>query len=229
MRQTPHSGDMARACDICCLIYLNAIRVPWVFKYESRLTNLIKWGTAMAIKISLAAIAAVVFVAPTLSALNGNFGSQHIRGDFAVPNAEEQAGKGKETEAKSAEGKRAEVSKQEGVQAKFAVQSSQLQFLYTYYIWMEICTERFNQFDNTKAGLKEVLRSKEADVPSEQAESIWNVTVEKFQQLEGVLKIAGDDRLYADCDENSKYIQGFLTLASRMGGPLHPLPRKKDF
>jgi hypothetical protein len=218
MRQTPLLLDLPQ-CDP------SAMGVPIRIEAD----NLIKWGTAMAIKISLAALAAVVFVAPTLSGLNGNFGSQHIRGDFAVPNAEEQAGKGKETEAKSAEGKRAEVSKQEGVQAKFAVQSSQLQFLYTYYIWMEICAERFTQFNNTKKGLKEVLKSKEADVPSEQAERVWNVTVEKFQQLEGVLKIAGDDRFYADCDENNRYIEGFLTLASQMGGPLHPLPRKKDF
>src|SRR5262245_23134915 len=186
----------------------------------------------MALKFKRAALATIgvifVGVAPTLSAFNGNFGSQYNR-YLEARKAEEKTKEKTEAEAKVKESREGEVNRQPEAEANVARQASQLQFLYTYYIWMEICAERFAQFDNTKKGLKEVLKSKEADVPSEQAESIWNVTVAKFQQLEGVLKIAGDDRLYADCDENSRYIEGFLTLASRIGGPSQPLPRKKDF
>jgi len=107
----------------------------------------------MAIKIRLAALAALalVFVAPALSALNGNFGSQYSRRGFVVRNAEGQAGEKEEAEAKIAEGKKARVNEKEEVEAQIAQQSSQLQFLYTYYIWMEICTQRFTQFDYTKA------------------------------------------------------------------------------
>jgi hypothetical protein len=188
---------------------------------------------AMAIRNGLAAVAtlAVVFAgaAPTLSALNGDFGSQYGRRDVAMRNAEEQVGKEKEAEAKIAQRNEAEVNKRKAAAAKIAQQSSQLQFLYTYYIWMEICSERFTQFDNMKAGLREFLRSREATFPSDQADSIWNVTAEKFQQLEGVLKIAGDARLYTDCDQHGRYIEGLLMLASRMGEPSEPLLRRKDF
>jgi hypothetical protein len=200
---------------------------------SSSLTNLIQWDTAMGIKVRLAALAtlaaAFAGVAPTLSALNGNVGSQHSRGDIAVPNAEEQVGKKNEAEVKIAALKGAELNRQKQDEARIAPQASQLQFLYTYYIWMEVCAERFNEFRDTKARLRQILRSKEVDFTLEQADSIWNVAAEKFQQVEGVLQISGDDQLYTNCDQNSRYVEGFLMLASRMGGPTSPLPRKKDF
>jgi len=186
----------------------------------------------MALKFKRAALATIgvifVGVAPTLSAFNGNFGSQYNR-HLNVRKAEEKTKKEAEAEAKVKEPREGEVNRQQEAEAKVARQASQLQFLYTYYIWMEICAERFAQFDNTKVELREILRDKEANIPPERAESVWNVTAEKFQQLEGVLKIAGDVQLYADCDQNSRYIEGFLTLASQMHGPSPPLLRKRDF
>jgi hypothetical protein len=88
-----------------------------------------------------------------------------------------------------------DVNKQKEAEALVVQRSSQLQFLYTHYILMEICAERFTQFGGTKAGLKELLQSREGDIPTERAERIWNVTAEKFQQLEGALRIAGDAQL----------------------------------
>jgi hypothetical protein len=188
---------------------------------------------ATATKIRLAALAALAVafavVAPTLSALNGNFGAQYSRRDVAMPNAGEQVSKKKRPEVKFAERNEAEMNKHREAEAKIARQSSQLQFLYTYYIWMEICAERFTRFDNTKTELRAVLRSKEAGFPPEQADSIWTVTAEKFRQLEGVLQIAGDAQLYTDCDQNSRYIEDIVMLASRMAGSSQPLLRKKDF
>jgi hypothetical protein len=189
---------------------------------------------AMVITIRLAAlvtVAAVSFagVAHTLSTLNRNFGSQYSRQGSAPLNTDEQLGARKETDATIVEQKEAETKKQKEAEAKIAQQSPQLQFLYTYYIWMQICAERFTEFENTKAGLREVLRSKEVGFPPEQAESIWNAAADKFQQVESVLKIAGEARLYADCDRNGRYIEGLLTLVPGMEGPSSPLPRKKDF
>ncbi|HMA73076.1 MAG TPA: hypothetical protein VKP67_16580 [Xanthobacteraceae bacterium] len=186
----------------------------------------------MAIKIGLAAFAMLaVFagVAPTLHPFDGEHGYQYSHSDSAVRDAEERAAKKKEAEPKTAEWKEAGVNRHEGIEAKIAPQSLQLQFLYTYYIWMQICAERFNQFDNVKAELREVLRSKEASYPSEQADTIWNATAERFQRLEPVLRITGDDQLYVDCDQNSRYVEGLLTLVSRMGDPSPRVLRKKDF
>jgi hypothetical protein len=179
----------------------------------------------MDLKFKRAALATIgvifVGVAPTLSAFNGNFGFQYNR-HLEVRKADEQANEETEAEAKVKERREGEVNRQQEAEAKVAPQASQLQFLYTYYIWMDICAERFAQFGDTKVELREILRNKEANIPPEQAESIWNVTAEKFQQLEGVLKIAGDVQLYTDCDQNSRYIDGFLTLASQMHGPSPP-------
>jgi hypothetical protein len=177
---------------------------------------------------ALAALAAVVAsIAPTFSALNGKADSQYI-GRVAAFSPEGRASKMAEPGAKSANSKETDVTGQKEAEARTALQSSQLQFLYTYYIWMEFCSERFAQFDNAKAGLREVVKGKESGFSPEQADSLWNVTAEKFQQLEGVLQIAGAARLYADCDQNGRYVEGLLTLASRPGGA-SPLPRRKDF
>jgi len=185
----------------------------------------------MALKFKPAALATIgvifVGVAPTLSAFNGNFGSQYNR-YLEARKAEEKTKEKTEAEAKVKEPREGEVNRQQEAEANVARQASQLQFLYTYYIWMEICAERFAQFDNTKVELREILRNQEANIPPERAQSVWNVTAEKFRQLEDVLKIAGEAQLYTDCDQNSRYIEGFLTLA-QMHGPSSSLLRKKDF
>ena len=184
----------------------------------------------MASEIRLLALAALAVAlagaAPALRAFNGNFGSQYSRHDLATG---KPAGTAKEAEAGITERKDAEARRHDEAEIKISLQASQLQFLYTYYIWMEICAERFSQFDSTKAGLREVVRSKEASFPSEQADSIWNATAEKFMQLEGVLHGDGDARLYSDCDHNSRYVEGLLTLASQASEPPTPILRRKDF
>jgi hypothetical protein len=184
----------------------------------------------MASEIRLLALAALAVAfagaAPALRAFNGNFGSQYSRQD---PANGKPAGTAKEAEAGITERKDAQARRHDEAEMKISLQASQLQFLYTYYIWMEICAERFSQFDSTKAGLREVVRSKEAGFPSKQADSIWNATAEKFMQLEGVLRSDGDARLYSDCDHNSRYVEGLLTLASQAGDQPTPILRRKDF
>jgi hypothetical protein len=160
---------------------------------------------------------------PALRAFNGAFGPRY---DLAT---DKQAALAKGTEPRITERKDAEAHRRDEAEISLSLQASQLQFLYTYYIWMEICTERFSQFDSTKAGLREVLRSKEAGFPSERANNIWNATAEKFQQLESALQTGGDAQLYSDCDQNNRYVEEFLTLASRIGGRSEPVLRRKDF
>jgi hypothetical protein len=96
-----------------------------------------------------------------------------------------------------------------------------------YYMEIQVCAERFPQFENTRSGLRDVLKSKETGLPPEQVELIWNATAEKFKQLEAVLKVAGDAQLYTECEQNSKYVAGLLLLVPGMGGDAPP--RKKDF
>lgn len=177
--------------------------------------------------LALAALAvALAGAAPALRAFNNNFGSQYSHRDFAT---DKQAGTAKAVEPKVTERKDAEANRHDEAETEISLQASRLQFLYTYYIWMEICAERFSQFDSTKEGLREVLRSKETGFPSERADSIWNTTAERFQQLEGVLRAGGDAQLYSDCDQNSRYVEGLLMLASRTGGRSTPILRRKDF
>jgi hypothetical protein len=175
----------------------------------------------MALKVRLVALAALAAAlagsAPALRAFN----SHH---ELAT---EKHAAK--ETDLKIAARKDAEADRHDELETKISLQISQLQFLYTYYIWMEICAERFPQFDSTKAGLREILRSKESDFPSAQADSIWNATAEKFRQLEDVLHTGGDAQLHSDCDQNSRYVEGLLALASRTGPPAAANLRRKDF
>src|SRR5215470_1537551 len=132
----------------------------------------------MALKFKRAALATIgvifVGVAPTLSAFNGNFGSQYNR-HLDARKTEEKTKEKTEAEAKVKEPREGEANRQQEAGANIA-RASQLQFLYTYYIWMEICAERFAQFDNTKVELREILRNQEANIPPERAESVWNVT-----------------------------------------------------
>jgi hypothetical protein len=201
-----------------------------VFGYNSARQISSKYEMVMASEIRLLALAALVVAfagaTPALRAFNSNFGSQYSRHDSAT---EIPARTARGAEASTTERKNAEVSRHDEAETKISLQASQLRFLYTYYIWMEMCVERFSRFDSTKTGLREVLRSKEAGFPSEQADSIWNATAEKFKQLEGVLHTGGDARLYSDCEYNSRYVEGLLTLASQPGGQPTLILRRKDF
>ena len=82
-------------------------------------------------------------------------------------------------------------NKQREVEQKTAEQLQHLQTLYPYYMGLQVCAERFSEFKNARVGLKNVLKNKEAGLPREQVERIWNATAEKFKQLEAVLKVAG--------------------------------------
>jgi hypothetical protein len=176
--------------------------------------------------LALATLAAALAgAAPALKGFSDNFDSQYSHRAPAIG----KHASVKEIELKTAERKDVEANRHDEAETRTSLQASQLQFLFTYYIWMEICAERFSQFDGTKAGLREILKSKESDLPPEQVDSIWNAAAEKFQQLEGVLYTSGDTQLHSDCDQNSRYVEGLLALASRTGGRAAPILRRKDF
>jgi len=169
-------------------------------------------------------------VAHALSTLNDNFVAEYSGLAISVRDAEQQLRQKTEAEAKFAEQKEAEAKKQTQTEAKIAEQFQQLQVLYLYYMELQVCAERFTQFENTRAGLRDILKSKEAGMSSEQVDAIWNATAEKFQKLEPVLKVAGDAQLYTECDQNSRYVAGLILLVPDMGTPTQGTPlRKKDF
>jgi hypothetical protein len=112
--------------------------------------------------------AALAGAVPALNGFSANLDSQYSHRDLATG----KHATARETELKTAERKDTEANRHDEAETKMSLQASQLRFLYTYYIWMEICAERFSQFDSTKAGLREILKSKESDLPLEQANSI---------------------------------------------------------
>jgi hypothetical protein len=148
-------------------------------------------------------------VSESLRALNDTFVAEYGDHDVAARKVEEQNKQKNEAAQKTAE------------------QFQQLQVLYGFYMEMQICAERFVQFENTRSGLREVLKSKEAGLSTEQVDGIWNATAERFRKVEAVLKVAGDAELYTACEQNSRAMS--LGLVPGMGGPLQPPLRKKEF
>jgi len=180
-------------------------------------------------------------VVAALSALNDSFVAEYASRNVAVSEAEEQLRQLREAAAEKsrqeaeavAEKRRQEVeaeNKQREVEQKMAEQLQQLQMLYPYYMGLQVCAERFSEFNNARSGLKDVLKNKEAGLPREQVERIWNATAEKFKQLEAVLKVNGDAQLYTTCQQNSEYVAGLILLVPGLGGASQDAPlRKKDF
>jgi hypothetical protein len=153
-------------------------------------------------------------VANALKGLNDSFVTEYAALSIAVRKAEEQLRQRKEAEEKVAE------------------QSQQLQLLYLYYMELQVCAERFSQFEHARSGLKDVLRSieKETGLSTNQVQNIWNATAEKFKELEPVLKVAGDAQLFTECDQNSRNVAGLILRMPGMGGGSEGTPlRKKDF
>jgi hypothetical protein len=169
-------------------------------------------------------------VAASLKVLNDTFVAEYANRNVALSKAEEQLRQQREAEAeKRRQEAEAEKKKDENEQ-KTAAQFQQLQMLYMYYMELQVCAERFTQFENVRSGLRDVLKSKETSLPPEQVERIWNATAEKFKQLEAVLKVVGDAQLYTECEQNSEYVAGLILLVPGMGGPPQNAPlRKKDF
>jgi hypothetical protein len=121
-------------------------------------------------------------------------------------------------------------AKEEECRRTHCQETAQLQMFYVPYMELEVCAERFAEFENAKSSLRDVLKRKETGLPPEQVERVWNMTAEKFKQLEAVLKVAGDAQLYTECERTRKYVAGLILLVPGMGGPSQDVPaRKKDF
>jgi hypothetical protein len=99
--------------------------------------------------------------------------------------------------------------------------------LYVDYMTLQVCAERFQQFDNTRSGLREFLKNKEIAVPHELTDKLWNSIAEKFQKIEAGLERTGNPRLYAECQQASKEVTALIT-AARAEPALGPPLRKKE-
>jgi hypothetical protein len=122
------------------------------------------------------------------------------------------------------------TQEEEKREAEKKIAEQQLQQLDLYYMMMQVCAERFTQFENTKSGLRDILKSKEAALSSEQVEGIWDATAEKFKTIEATMKVYADAQLYTECDQASNYVAGLIMLVPGMGGSTQgPPSRKKDF
>ena len=128
----------------------------------------------------------------------------------------------------NAEAKAAQAKKED--QQKKAELTGELQQLYIPYMLIQVCAERFSEFKNTRLGLRELLKNKEAGLSSELVKEAWNATAEQFKQLEAVMKVYGDAQLYTECDQTSRYVAGLMMLVPGLRGTTQGSPlRKKDF
>ena len=165
-----------------------------------------------------------------LSARNDIFVAEYASRNVAVSKAEEQLRQQREAVAEKSRQEAESANKQREIGQKTAEQFQQLQMLYIYYMELQVCAERFTEFENARSSLRNVLKRKETGLPPEQVERVWNATAEKFKQLEAVLKVTGDPQLYTECEQNRKYVAGLILLVPGMGGPSQDAPaRKKDF
>jgi len=100
--------------------------------------------------------------------------------------------------------------------------------LYVDYMTLQLCAERFRQFDNAPSQLREFLQSKEAGIPRPVTDQLWNSIAQKFQKLEVGLARASNSELYAGCEQASKHAAALVTRATEQPADGSPL-RKKDF
>jgi PDZ domain len=104
----------------------------------------------------------------------------------------------------------------------------QLGPIYLNYMILQVCAARFQQFDNAKSALRELLRNKEVEFPRESTDKLWNAIAEEFRKFESALDQAGNVQLYAECEQASNQAADLIMtwMAEQTQGP--PL-RKKDF
>jgi hypothetical protein len=100
--------------------------------------------------------------------------------------------------------------------------------LYVDYMTLQLCAERFRQFDNATSQLREFVQSKEAGIPRPVTDKLWNSIAQKFQKLEVGLARASNTQLYADCEQVSKQAAALVARSTAQPAEGPPL-RKKDF
>jgi len=98
--------------------------------------------------------------------------------------------------------------------------------LYLSYMTLQVCGERFQQFDRVKSGLRGFLINKELSVPHDRADALWNSAAENFTKIEGSLERVGNVQFFAECEQVSRRA---ATLTMPQTGDQGPPLRKKDF
>ena len=106
--------------------------------------------------------------------------------------------------------------------------AEQLAPLYANYMTLQVCGERFHEFDDARSGLREFLKNKEAAVSREVAENVWNAAAETFQRAERALERADNAQLYAECEQAAKQASAVVS-AERDKATRRPQLRRKDF
>jgi len=102
----------------------------------------------------------------------------------------------------------------------------QLSPAYENYMTLQVCAERFPEFEVARSRLRNVLKNKETAISREEADKLWNSVAMDFQKVEDALGRAGMSRLHAACEQAAKQSAGLVAQAAADAMP--PL-RKKDF
>jgi hypothetical protein len=107
--------------------------------------------------------------------------------------------------------------------------TGQLETLYLLYLTLQVCAEKFPQFENARSNLRNGLKEMEKSVTPEETNPIWNRTAEQFRAMESMLRMSGDERLYTECDQSSRYVAGLLLISPGLGGASQAPLKRKDF
>jgi membrane-associated protease RseP (regulator of RpoE activity) len=103
--------------------------------------------------------------------------------------------------------------------------AQQLGPAYAVYMTLQTCVERFPKFERTRAGLREVLKTKEQAFSHELTEQLWNTIAAQFQKLENDLENASDEQLAGQCERAGQQAVALIGTDQATPAPL----RKKDF
>jgi len=104
--------------------------------------------------------------------------------------------------------------------------TEQLGPAYRNYLTLQVCAERFRQFERAKAGLSAFLKSKEAAFSRDLTDKLWNNVAVQFPKQESDLERANNEQLGAECERASK--QAAALVGPDETSPTPPM-RKKDF
>ena len=104
----------------------------------------------------------------------------------------------------------------------------QLGPLYVDYMTLQVCAERFQEFDKVKTSFREFLKNKQSALPSESADKLWNAIAVKFQKVEASLDQPGSVQLYGACERASKQAIALMMPVTAQLTSEPPL-RRKDF
>ena len=109
-------------------------------------------------------------------------------------------------------------------------QDEELAGLYSYYMTLQLCAERFSKtglYQERLSGFRNVLKNREKNLPKEHTDAVWNATAEKFRLTETKFRVEGDNQAMQECEQVQRQIDSLLALVPNTEGEIEL--RKKDF